>query len=167
MGSWKEGVRAGARCIQPWAGPGSEPRTGLTIAVLKQRRGVVEAAEGRAALRHRPATASAGPPGPSPGPVPPPGPASRCHSNALRSSIPGSARPASDGRRRAWHQGHHPPGCPERGGGRDTPCRELQHNPRATIGCVAMPPRYRLVPPTTGAFSFLANESLSRRRLHQ
>lgn len=57
--------------VQPWAEPGSELRRGLTVAVLKQRGRVVEAAEGRAALRHRPATATAGPPGPSLGPVPP------------------------------------------------------------------------------------------------
>lgn len=96
-------------------GPGSEGwKGGLTVAVLKQRGRVVEAAEGRAALRHRPATATAGTPGPSPGPVPTPGPASRCHSNTLLSSIPGAARPASGGRRRAWHRGH-PSGCPEGG----------------------------------------------------
>lgn len=108
------------RWVQSWERPGSEPRRGLTVAVLKQRGRVVKTAEGRAALRHLPTTATAGPCCPRPGPVPPPGPASRCHSNALRSSIPGSARPASGCRRRAWHRGH-PPGCPE-SRGRDTPC---------------------------------------------
>ena len=109
------------RWVQPWAGPGSEVWRGLTVAVLKQRGRVVEATEGRAALRHRPATATACTPGPSPGPVPPPGPASRCHSNTLRSSIPSSARLASGGRRRVWHWGHLSE-C-SKGGSRDTPCK--------------------------------------------
>lgn len=121
MGTW--GRRLGQEEMGPALGRVGRVEGALTVAVLKQRGRVIEAAEGRAALRHRPATATAGAPGPSPGPVPTPGPASRCHSNTLRSSIPGTARPASGGRRRAWHRGH-PSGCPESGGGgcRDTPC---------------------------------------------
>lgn len=93
------------------------------------------------------------PPRPQPGPgPPPPGPASRCHSNALRSSIPGSARPASGGRRRAWHRGH-PPGCQERGVGtplaRPPPPTQFLNRDWLSLD----PPRYRLVPPTTGAYS--------------
>lgn len=139
-GDLKAGGWGRRRWVQPWAGPRSEVRRGLTVAVLKQGRRVVEAAEGRAALRHRPATATAGPPGPSSGPVPSPGLASRCHSNALRSSIPGSARPASGGRRRAWHWDH-PPGCLERGVG--TPPARL---PNTILGPRLVTPRSPSVP---------------------
>lgn len=164
------------RCVQRWAGPGSEGwREGLTIAVLKQRGRVIEAAEGRAALRHRPDTATAGTPGPSPGPVPTPGPASRCHSNTLRSSIPGSARPASGGRRRAWHRGH-PSGCPEGGGVSGHPLLSPPTQSSGPDWLSRDPPPPVLSGPAHNRRIFSldpppcllrTNESLSRRAFHQ
>lgn len=137
--------------VRPWAEPGSELRRGLTVAVLKQRGRVVEAAEGRAALRHRPATATAGPPQPQPGPGPPlqalppvaiatpfvPASPARPARHQAAGAGPGTGVIPQDAGKGG--SGHPLPGPPTQSLNRDWSSLD--------------PPRYCLVPPTTGANS--------------